>query len=134
MRKIALKQLVNFLEEEEEEISSCKCLFRKINSKNTGVLSAAELREAIITPFMITPTQDSINIDSYFAENENHKVNYSDFLAAMLEQKLLETNRIKRVFKHLDVDDTDYISTINLQRFLSRTGKTVTHSELISIM
>lgn len=43
--------------------------------------------------------------------NGNGKVNYSEFIAATINvKKYMTDERLLEVFKHFDVDDTDYIS------------------------
>ena len=46
---------------------------------------------------------------------KNGKINYSEFIAATLDvQKYMTDERLMEIFKHFDVDDTNYISRDNI--------------------
>ena len=46
----------------------------------------------------------------------NNKINYTEFIAASLSlKKVLSHEKMWQLFKHFDVDDTDYITPNNLK-------------------
>jgi len=50
----------------------------------------------------------------------NSKLNYTEFIAATLSvKKVLTQEKLVALFKHFDVDDTDYITPENLKEAFS---------------
>jgi len=57
----------------------------------------------------------------------NNKLNYSEFIAATLQvKKVLTQEKLVSLFKHFDVDDTDYITPENLKEAFAQAGKQLT--------
>jgi Ca2+-binding EF-hand superfamily protein len=64
----------------------------------------------------------------------NGHINYSSFLAAVMnKKKLLNEKMLHQIFNKLDMDKDGYISVIDFQKALNRTGK-VKNLESISLM
>jgi calcium-dependent protein kinase len=73
-------------------------------------------------------TDDQINkIISEVDEHKNGKINYSEFLAATVSiKKFMTEEKLWMMFKHFDVDDTDFISKENIKEAFQKLGKTIT--------
>lgn len=55
--------------------------------------------------------------------HQNGKINYIEFIAATLcVEKFMTDEKLKEIFLHFDVDDTDYISKENIKESMTRMG------------
>ena len=67
------------------------------------------------------------NIDMH----KNGKINYSEFLAATISiLEFLTEEKLWMIFRHFDIDDTEYISRENIVEAMQRLGKTLTNEEV----
>jgi Ca2+-binding EF-hand superfamily protein len=58
------------------------------------------------------------------ALNGKDEINYSDFLAAMVDSKMLLTKQhLDFAFHHFDVDNSGYITQENLDEVFTRQGQ-----------
>jgi calcium-dependent protein kinase len=56
----------------------------------------------------------------------NGKINYSEFLAATVSIKSVLTNELLwGLFKHFDTDDSDFITSENIQEAMAKVGKAI---------
>ena len=56
----------------------------------------------------------------------NGKINYSEFLAATISVKdFITEEKLWMIFKHFDVDDTNYISKDNIEQAMQKLGKQI---------
>ena len=63
--------------------------------------------------------------------NGNGKINYSEFIAATINvKKYMTDERLLEVFKHFDVDDTNYISKENIQEAMRKLGRELKDEEI----
>ena len=54
----------------------------------------------------------------------NKKLNYTEFIAATLSVKqVLTQEKLIQLFKHFDVDDSDFITPENLKTAFAQAGK-----------
>ena len=57
----------------------------------------------------------------------NNKLNYTEFIAATLSVKqVLTQEKLVQLFKHFDIDDSDYITPDNLKEAFAQAGKQLT--------
>ena len=110
--------------------------FRKIDVKHTGMITIEELRSALIQIGVSNTEEEIKNImKTVYVNEQSRSIHYSGFIAATLdEKKLCNKERLWNVFKHFDVDDTNYISLANLRDVLARAGRKVENEELQEIM
>ena len=65
----------------------------------------------------------------------NKLLNYSEFIAATLSVKqVLTQEKLVQLFKHFDVDDTDFITPDNLKEAFAQAGKTLTDEDIAAIL
>ena len=68
----------------------------------------------------------STEIDKIIKEVDHHqngKINYTEFLAATVEIKQFMTEeKLWMMFKHFDVDETNFISKQNIQDVMTKMG------------
>ena len=61
----------------------------------------------------------------------NHKINYSEFLAATLDVKVfLNEDKLNAIFNQFDTDNSGYISRENIVTALTKMGHEITQEEL----
>lgn len=65
----------------------------------------------------------------------NHKINYSEFLAATLDVKVfLNDDKLSAIFNQFDTDNSGYISRENIVTALAKMGHEITQAELDDAM
>ena len=63
--------------------------------------------------------------------HKNGKINYSEFIAATISiQEFLTEEKLWMIFRHFDVDDTEYISRDNIVEAMKKMGKELTEKEV----
>mmetsp|Transcript_21804 Transcript_21804/g.33720 ORF Transcript_21804/g.33720 Transcript_21804/m.33720 type:complete len:103 (+) Transcript_21804:1122-1430(+) len=101
-----------------------------MDKDRTGFISAEELRQAFHDGKLEIPkmTEDQISkIIEEVDEHKNGKINYSEFLAATVSiQQFMTEEKLWMIFKHFDVDDTDFISRENISAAMKQLGKNIT--------
>ena len=87
-----------------------------MDKDKTGFISILELKEAMTkTDIKITDEQIS-QIMKEVDHHGNGKINYSEFLAATISVKdFMTEEKLWMIFKHFDIDDTNYISKTNIE-------------------
>jgi calcium-dependent protein kinase len=67
--------------------------------------------------------------------DDNHKINYSEFIAATIDiRKYLTKAKIEALFKSFDVDDNDFIEPDNLKNAFTKLGKQISDQDIKIIM
>lgn len=67
--------------------------------------------------------------------NNNHKINYTEFLAATISvQKFLTHQKLEALFKQFDVDGNNEITMANIKDAMSKLGREISDEELVEIM
>lgn len=65
----------------------------------------------------------------------NHKINYSEFLAATLDVKaFLNEDKLLAIFNQFDTDNSGFISGDNIVTALAKMGHEITQADLDEIM
>lgn len=63
--------------------------------------------------------------------HDNKMINYSEFLAATISaQSFLTDERLWILFKHFDVDDSNFITKENFKEVMEKLGQQVTQKEV----
>lgn len=111
---------------EPEDIQPLRDAFHQMDKDKTGFISVSELKEAVSTT-QLKMTDDQI--ESIMKEVDHHgngKINYSEFLAATISVKdFITEEKLWMIFKHFDVDDTNYISKDNIEQAMQKLGKQI---------
>lgn len=70
-------------------------------------------------------------MQTVYVDEQSNQINYTGFIAATLdEKKFFNKERLWNVFKHFDVDDTNFITISNLKEALARAGRKIDNQEL----
>lgn len=102
-----------------------------MDKDKTGFLNASELQAALQDSNVDFTAEQISKIISEIDDFGNGKINYSEFLAATISTKRFMTEeKMWMMFKHFDVDDTDYISKDNIAEAMQKLGKTITAEEI----
>lgn len=63
--------------------------------------------------------------------NGNGKINYSEFMAATLDlDVILDDEHLWMLFKQFDIDDTNFITKVNIQKAMEKLGRQMTEREI----
>lgn len=65
---------------------------------------------------------------------ENKKINYTEFLAATIDETYLTDERLHGVFNTFDVDNSGAISVENMRQTFSKFGKEITAGEIEEVL
>jgi calcium-dependent protein kinase len=118
--------LSNFVN--SEDINKIKDTFEAIDVDYSGWISLEELKEAL-KGFENTERIEEImkNIDF----DKNGEINYSEFLAATIDRKHLESEEnMKRIFSHFDNKGEGVITTESLRKAFLRGSKSYTEEDV----
>jgi Ca2+-binding EF-hand superfamily protein len=67
--------------------------------------------------------------------NNNHVINYTEFLAATVSvQKFLTHQKLEVLFRHFDIDGNDLITKENLRNAMYKMGRDISEDEINEIM
>ena len=113
------------------EISSLKDQFHIIDQDQTGYITCEELREALNTVGNPLPPKQVDQLIMKIDYYGNHKINYSEFIAATLDAKsFLTKEKLWILFKHFDTDNSGVITEANIKEALSHSGKEISDKEV----
>lgn len=122
---------------EDEQITKLNKIFHAIDLNHEGFISVEELEKAFKKSGFIINMEEVRNIMQHIDLDKNGKVNYSEFLIATLDIKLLLQNKknLITLFQYFDVDNTGFIDFNKVKKSLERKGKEVVNSdEIISMI
>jgi len=94
----------------EVELKEAKQSFEKMDKNGDGILSQDEITEGLQKLGYIEK-KDVEEIITAMDMNKNGQIEYTEFLAAMMDHRKYEHDdeKIKMAFKHLDFDDSGFI-------------------------
>ncbi|GAX77057.1 hypothetical protein CEUSTIGMA_g4503.t1 [Chlamydomonas eustigma] len=118
-KKEARMVLARFLP--EEEVIGLRNMFREIDTDKNGVISFAELNEALNSKGLAQAQAQELlkNTDV----NGDGVIDYEEFLGATVhQQRLVKDELMFKAFRHFDTDRSGYITREELQTALSRNG------------
>ncbi len=82
--------------------------FQKIDSDNSGQIEIAELKEVLMNTNKNVAVTEFDHIIQELDYNGNHKINYTEFLAATLSiKKILTHQKLEALYRQFDVDGND---------------------------
>lgn len=88
-----------------------------MDSDKSGFINVNELKEALIKSNITVTDEQLKSIMREVDHHGNGKIDYSEFLAATVSVKQFMTEeKMWMIFKHFDVDDTNYISKANIEQ------------------
>lgn len=119
---------------DSQQLQTLRGEFERIDTDNSGFLEYKELKHALGKYGGEMSTQE---IDSMIHEldfSENHKINYTEFLAAQVElKKFLTNDRLHSIFSAFDVDGCGVITQKDLKEAFTKFGKDLKQAELDQI-
>eukprot|EP00927_Polykrikos_kofoidii_P022459 TRINITY_DN2094_c1_g1_i1.p1 TRINITY_DN2094_c1_g1~~TRINITY_DN2094_c1_g1_i1.p1 ORF type:complete len:535 (-),score=94.46 TRINITY_DN2094_c1_g1_i1:200-1759(-) len=110
-----------------QERSEVRDRFVAMDKEHTGTIKLAELKEVLTTHYEVEDS-DIQTIFNALDANHSEEINYTEFLAAMLDSRIrLHGDLLRAAFKKFDVDDSGHITTDNLRSVLGESydGDTV---------
>ena len=111
---------------EPEDIQPLRDAFYQMDKDKTGFISVSELKEAVSTTQLKMTDEQIESIMKEVDHHGNGKINYSEFLAATISVKdFITEEKLWMIFKHFDVDDTNYISKDNIEQAMQKLGKQI---------
>ena len=88
-----------------------------MDSDKSGFINVNELKKALIKSNITVTDEQLKSIMREVDHHGNGKIDYSEFLAATVSVKQFMTEeKMWMIFKHFDVDDTNYISKANIEQ------------------
>jgi len=108
-------------------IKELREIFLQLDTNQSGTLTSSEIESALagygVEPVSAEVASIVANIDI----RGNQEINYSEFLAATIENKIeITEEHLWSLFKHFDTDDSGFISVKNLNEIMVKAGKTYT--------
>ena len=115
LKKAALTSLVKMLHIKDTENLTHQ--FEIIDGNNTGFIEIDELETAIKLANFDLNSEEIKNIVEELDLIGNHKINYSEFLAATVSVKeILTHDRLEILFKQFDIDNLNLITEQNIKQ------------------
>jgi len=109
LKKAALNVLVKMLK--PKDIEHLKNEFMKVDNDNSGFIEYQELEKAIKAANFKMTEAELQRIIKEIDYADNHKINYTEFLAATIHvQNFLTKERLEAIFKQFDIDETKNIT------------------------
>jgi calcium-dependent protein kinase len=115
-----------------DQIENLKKAFTILDQNKTGFIDIDQLKSAFDT-CNININNDELKIISsnFSTKKGNEKINYSTFITAALDKKhLLNKDLMWDIFKHLDSDNSGYITINDIEIALKRTGRIKTIDQI----
>lgn len=130
LKKEVMRVVVNNLS--ENEIKNLREAFRLIDKDNSGMISVDELKKVLVDLGYDNSEEDFKGIIQTFNEETGEEeINYSEFVAAILDKKVyLNREKLYTVFKHFDIDNSNFITIENLKEVMARSGRKVVNEVL----
>lgn len=114
-----------------DERSKVRDYFVAMDKSQQGTITMKELKDVLVNKFHI-PDAETREIFHALDSNSDEEIHYSDFLAAMVQNRIaLHDDLLKQAFKRFDVDNSGYITKENMVEVL---GETFEGQEVESLM
>lgn len=133
-KKLVIKSILsNFLS--IEELRRLRKIFQSMDLDHTGYININELSEAFKKSNINCTEKDLENIIKNCDDQKNGKLDYSEFLVGSLDPNYYINKKIlEKAFKYLDVDDSGFICTEDINNVLIRSGTKGKQIDDIKIM
>ena len=106
----------------DDDINNLKKIFEEIDTNKSGTLNINEIKEGLskIEKEKGITEEEKMDIIKNIDTNNSHKIEYNEFLAACLEQKIyLREENLLSAFMMLDYDGSGKISKAEIKRALN---------------
>mmetsp|Transcript_10491 Transcript_10491/g.23835 ORF Transcript_10491/g.23835 Transcript_10491/m.23835 type:complete len:585 (-) Transcript_10491:34-1788(-) len=114
-----------------EERAKVRAEFIKLDKNKEGTICIGELKMALNKHFRVTDEEIRPIFEALDTSN-SEKINYSEFLAAMLSTRIaLHDDLLRATFKRFDADNSGFISAENLKHVL---GESFAGTEVKQLM
>ena len=119
--------------------ASAKKIFAQIDTDKSGVIDKEELHKAIQSADSQELNKlDMAQINTLISQidgNDNQQIEYTEFLAATLDEDILQKEEVlKGVFNLFDLDNNGAIDKEELVKVFSKFGKEITKKEIQIIL
>lgn len=115
-----------------EEIRNLNKIFRSIDTDHSGQISYSEFEEAISNTE--NPVTDNVK-DAFNRICKNGIIQYSDFIAAAMDRRILYDKEICwMTFKFFDSDDNGYITVKSIKKALEKLEIWVEDQEILKMI
>ena len=99
------------------------------------MIKADELRDAMVKANQHVPLKEIEKIINELDYRGNHKINYTEFLAATVSVKAFLTDeRLMAIFRQFDTDGSGVITAQNIKEALNKFGQNISDAELKNTM
>lgn len=109
-------------------------MFQSIDKRKTGFIEQDELKTAMKTAGLDSSSKNIKVMMKNIDFQENEKINYTEFLAATIDDTYLTDERLHGVFNTFDVDNSGAISVENMRQTFSKFGKEITADEIKEVL
>ena len=109
-------------------------MFQSMDKRKTGFIEEDELKTAMNKAGLDGSAKNIKVMMKNIDFEENKKINYTEFLAATIDDTYLTDERLKGVFNTFDVDNSGAISVENMRQTFSKFGKEITQSEIEEVL
>lgn len=117
------------------QITDLKSAFMALDSHKNGYLSIAGIRQGLISAGYDLAAGELQQIMRNVNIKQDGRINYSEFLMATVESRLLlDEDMMWSAFTRFDVDATGVITEGNLQEALHRAGRRISHRDIKEMM
>jgi len=99
-----------------DDITTLKSIFKKIDVNNDGTLTLAELDECLKDAhFPSNITSDLQKLREELSVSQEDSLNWRDFIALMMDKNLvMKEDNLRMVFDHFKSSDQDHITTSDI--------------------
>lgn len=125
--------LVKYLD--VNQIKDLKEAFMSLDREENGFLSVEEVQQGLVSTGFPMAAHEIEEIIRNVDFKKDGRINYSEFLAATLESRvLLDDDAVWAAFNAFDVDHSGCITESNVKEALRRTGRRMSHCEVGAMM
>lgn len=133
LKKAAMNILVKHLD--HKQIADLKASFEQLDEDQSGFLEFKELNEAITKSNMNLKPEEIEELIKEIDYADNHKINYSEFIAATMDVKrFLTAEKLEAIFNSFDVDGSGKITPQNIKDAFSKFGREISDEEINTIL
>ena len=117
------------------QIKDLKEAFMSLDREENGFLSVQEVQQGLVSTGFPVAANEIEEIMRNVNIKKDGRINYSEFLAATLESRvLLDDDAVWAAFNTFDVDSSGFITEANVKEALRRAGRRMSHGEVGEMM
>lgn len=119
----------------EDDIRQLNDIFRDLDTEHTGFITPAELQAGLKKAGITIDNGSVEEIIRNATFDESDKLDYTAFVSATLDRKLLHNkDSLWQAFKYFDIDNSGFITLENLKEVFSRRGEKLSKNDFKKIM